>query len=151
MIRAALIVLAVTAGAAQALTSAAPCLWDLGNQRQVMPDAFAAAMADGSGEYGKIVDIHPIAWTDTFVDFEWRDSGRTWLVLHHCPTDKYLMWSADDAEAALLRAQYTRMIESDLEYTLAQMGKALRKQGAVVALGQGDIGRCDCKTLGFTN
>ncbi len=149
MIWATLISLLVSAGAAQALTPAAPCALNMQTLQQIPEDVYLDQASAGPGGLQAITPIYPIPLSGGFIDFDWQNEARRFVLLHHCPTDHYLVWSVQETRFEAVHDRYVAMIEDEREYTLNEMARRLTASGAKARTGQGGIGRCDCITSGL--
>ncbi len=125
--------LLLAAGAAIAENERGPeCGWDFAGQRFVQGGAPAWVSGGGSPEFAA-----------TFIG----DDGQDWLILHHCPSGRYILAAAKEAEADRIGERFEFLLDTDTKYTMDEIGTELAALGAGVRRGQGDIGRCDCDLL----
>ncbi len=121
------------AGAALAQAERGPeCGWDVATQRFVDGGAPAWVGLGGSPDFAA-----------TYI---WGDA-RSWMILHHCPSDRYILIVARNSDADRVQERFNFLLETDTKYTMDQIGADLATLGAGVRRGQGDIGRCDCDVL----
>ncbi|GGL61824.1 hypothetical protein GCM10011392_15410 [Wenxinia marina] len=98
---------------------------------------------------GQVEGLHLRAFEGGFVDAGTED-GLSWLrLLHHCPSDGYLVVMATDGAIPAVDREYTRLMFEDDGFTMRQIGERLAELGATARMGQGDVGRCACQAMGY--
>ena len=126
------------AAPAAAVEPAAPCLWHAPSQ------TIHGWNSDVS--YDETADIYPQPLPNGFV---WshvvlEDAGL--IVLHHCPSDAWLIAASDLTRDNGVLARFEEMMAGEEGYALAAIATELRGLGAFSRQGEGAIGRCDCDT-----
>lgn len=104
------------------------CLW---NEEQ-------AAFASGG------FHVVPVQIKKDFVLSDFKTEDSLIGILHHCPTDRYLVYRSDKERGEGVSLAFFDLIASETPYSLRQIGDELVKMGAEVSLGESEIGRCDC-------
>ncbi|QHQ34628.1 hypothetical protein [Algicella marina] len=134
LLRVCAVAVGLVPSAALALSPLPPCAWD----------AEAQAFADeGAG-------VFVLAEANGFASGAFTaPDGRQWGLLHHCPTDKYLLFVTEEADHDAVWERFRALLETSVPVTMPEIGVDLALLGAGVRRGQGDIGNCDCEHLGL--
>lgn len=82
-----------------------------------------------------------------FVSMSAVGDERSWLVLHHCASDHYLMAITRPDKSVQFYEKLDALIRSKEKFTMDEIAGELEKHGASVRRGQNDIGRCDCDAM----
>ena len=71
------------------------------------------------------------------------------IVLNHCPTGRFLVIRASDANGNAVYDRYDDLMAATRGYTQRQVANALMEVGAYTRLGSGGVGGCDCASQGY--
>ncbi|GGL61829.1 hypothetical protein [Wenxinia marina] len=133
--------LALVAGPVAALTPAPACEVDPESQRFY---SFGEAPA---GAY--VLEAWPQQVANGFVATSVHADGAAMQFLHHCPTDQYLIVITPESSEDRVLGRFDDMMTSEQSCTMRQIADEMGALGGFTRMGQGDIGRCDCRAAGL--
>jgi hypothetical protein len=105
---------------------------------------------DQTGSDDFHVNLTMREWPNNVVTFSWQDDSFVERhVVQHCPTKQFLLVVPAPDNDRMIGEVFYRLMQSDQEFTLRQLGEYFVPLGAQVRIGRGEWGDCVCNVFGL--
>jgi hypothetical protein len=142
-------------GPADALSLAAPCGWNVEEERFSVPSDWDDAVYEDEATYPNIEEAWLDRQSNDFVSFRFgAETAKSFywnLGLQHCPTGKGMLIFTTPETYRAMRDAFDAVMIDDKPWTMREIALHMRKLGTRVQMRSGGLGTCGCESAETKN